>query len=399
MLSTCNRVEVYAAVTGFHGGLGDIGAVLAERAGLDVSRPGRPPVRALRRRRRSGTPSGSPPGSTRWSSARRRSSASSATRTARPPSTDAAGRLLHELMQQALRVGKRVHAETGIDRAGQSVVTAALEWPPRTWTAARRAPGAGHRRRRDGRLAVATLRPGRASGRCSSPTAAPTGPTRLAEAVRRDRRAVRRPDRGTVRLSISWSRATASPEPVLTADPVAAALGARAGRAAGRSSTWPCRATWRRTSPACPACTVVDIDRARPRPARRPAARRRRRGRADRRREVEAFLDLAARRRRRADRRRPARPGRRGGRRRAAPAGRSAAPTSPTSSGPRSPTPCTGSCSGCCTRRRCGCASSPPTPGGDQYAAAAAGAVRPGRAAGRAGRRRAGDRSGQAVTA
>jgi glutamyl-tRNA reductase len=39
---------------------------------------------------------------------------------------DSAGRLLHELMQQALRVGKRAHAETGIDRAGQSVVSAAL---------------------------------------------------------------------------------------------------------------------------------------------------------------------------------------------------------------------------------------------------------------------------------
>jgi glutamyl-tRNA reductase len=39
----------------------------------------------------------------------------------------AAGRMLHELAQQALRVGKRVHAETGIDRAGQSVVSAALE--------------------------------------------------------------------------------------------------------------------------------------------------------------------------------------------------------------------------------------------------------------------------------
>ena len=30
-------------------------------------------------------------------------------------------------MQQALRVGKRAHAETGIDRAGQSVVSAALD--------------------------------------------------------------------------------------------------------------------------------------------------------------------------------------------------------------------------------------------------------------------------------
>jgi glutamyl-tRNA reductase len=34
VLSTCNRVEVYAAVTGFHGGLGDVCAVLAEQSGL-----------------------------------------------------------------------------------------------------------------------------------------------------------------------------------------------------------------------------------------------------------------------------------------------------------------------------------------------------------------------------
>src|SRR4029077_2378115 len=43
---------------------------------------------------------------------------------------DAAGRFLHELMQQALRVGKRVHAETGIGHAGQSVVSAALALAP-----------------------------------------------------------------------------------------------------------------------------------------------------------------------------------------------------------------------------------------------------------------------------
>ena len=40
---------------------------------------------------------------------------------------DSAGRLLHELMQQTLRVGKRAHSETGIDRAGQTVVSAALD--------------------------------------------------------------------------------------------------------------------------------------------------------------------------------------------------------------------------------------------------------------------------------
>ena len=38
VVSTCNRVEVYAAVSGFHGGLGDICAVLA---GARCGRPGR----------------------------------------------------------------------------------------------------------------------------------------------------------------------------------------------------------------------------------------------------------------------------------------------------------------------------------------------------------------------
>ncbi|WP_030549168.1 glutamyl-tRNA reductase [Streptomyces albus] len=37
-----------------------------------------------------------------------------------------AGRLLNDLFQQALRVGKRAHNETGIDRAGQSLVTFGL---------------------------------------------------------------------------------------------------------------------------------------------------------------------------------------------------------------------------------------------------------------------------------
>nr|BFE67621.1 hypothetical protein GCM10020092_009220 [Actinoplanes digitatis] len=37
ILSTCNRVEVYAAVTGFHGGLGDVCNVLAEHSGIGAS--------------------------------------------------------------------------------------------------------------------------------------------------------------------------------------------------------------------------------------------------------------------------------------------------------------------------------------------------------------------------
>jgi glutamyl-tRNA reductase len=38
-----------------------------------------------------------------------------------------AGRLLNELFQHALRVGKRAHAETGIDAAARSLVTVGLE--------------------------------------------------------------------------------------------------------------------------------------------------------------------------------------------------------------------------------------------------------------------------------
>ncbi|MBB5824144.1 glutamyl-tRNA reductase [Micromonospora carbonacea] len=126
LVSTCNRVEVYAAVSGFHGGLGDVCAVLAEQAGT-------PPASLANHlyvhydaaavdhvfRVAAGLDSmvvgeaqilGQLRDAYHWASG-----------------ADSAGRLLHELMQQALRVGKRAHAETGIDRAGQSVVSAALD--------------------------------------------------------------------------------------------------------------------------------------------------------------------------------------------------------------------------------------------------------------------------------
>ncbi|MFP8886987.1 MULTISPECIES: glutamyl-tRNA reductase [Streptomyces] len=55
-----------------------------------------------------------------------------------------AGRLMNDLFQQALRVGKRAHSETGIDRAGQSLVTFGLEQlaggrPVAEWVRGRRA--------------------------------------------------------------------------------------------------------------------------------------------------------------------------------------------------------------------------------------------------------------------
>jgi len=126
VVSTCNRVEVYVDVDRFHGSVEDVSRILCERAGtgrdsvvphlfvhydeaavahlfrvaagLDSMVVGESQILgqvrvALQRAQEHGT----------------------------------AGTVLNALFQQALRVGKRGHAETGIDQAGRSVVTAALD--------------------------------------------------------------------------------------------------------------------------------------------------------------------------------------------------------------------------------------------------------------------------------
>jgi glutamyl-tRNA reductase len=125
VLSTCNRVEVYADVDKFHGALTDVSELLARHAGvplesltphlyvhyedravahlfsvvcgLDSMVVGESQIvgqvrHALRLAQSAGTTS----------------------------------RVLSGLVQQALRVGKRARTETGIDRAGRSLVTAGL---------------------------------------------------------------------------------------------------------------------------------------------------------------------------------------------------------------------------------------------------------------------------------
>jgi glutamyl-tRNA reductase len=125
VLSTCNRVEVYAGVSAFHGGLSDIAAVLAGRAGCEPAELApylyvHVEAEAARHAFRVATGLDSMViGETQVLGQLRDAYAVATER-------DTAGRLLHDLMQQALRVGKRAHAETGIDRAGQNVVTAAL---------------------------------------------------------------------------------------------------------------------------------------------------------------------------------------------------------------------------------------------------------------------------------
>jgi glutamyl-tRNA reductase len=126
VVSTCNRVEVYASVSSFHGGLHDVGEVLAERIGMELPsladhlyvHHGDDAVRHLFT-----VTSGLD------SLVVGEAQILGQVRTAYTNSVEhgAPGRVLHELMQQALRAGKRVHAETAIDRAGQSIVTLALD--------------------------------------------------------------------------------------------------------------------------------------------------------------------------------------------------------------------------------------------------------------------------------
>jgi glutamyl-tRNA reductase len=126
VVSTCNRVEVYAAVNGFHGGLADLSAVLAEHAGCSTADLARhlyvhyddAAVEHVFR-----VAAGLD--SMVVGEAQILGQLRDAYRVA--AEADAVGRLLHELMQQALRVGKRAHAETGIDDTGRSMVTAALD--------------------------------------------------------------------------------------------------------------------------------------------------------------------------------------------------------------------------------------------------------------------------------
>jgi glutamyl-tRNA reductase len=125
LLSTCNRVEIYAVVATFHGGLADITDVLAGQsaialdelsehlyvhyaaagvehlfsvaAGLDSMVVGEPQILGQLRAAYAGA-----------------------------EQAGTIGRTLHEVVQQALRVGKRIHTETGIGAAGASVVSEAL---------------------------------------------------------------------------------------------------------------------------------------------------------------------------------------------------------------------------------------------------------------------------------
>jgi glutamyl-tRNA reductase len=127
VLSTCNRLEAYVEVSKFHGGVASVGERLVAATGvplgeltehlyvhyeaaavghlfgvvcgLDSMAVGEPQVLGQVRQ------------------AMRRACASGCV-----------GRSLSAVLQRALRVGKRAHSETGLDRVGHSLVDTGLEW-------------------------------------------------------------------------------------------------------------------------------------------------------------------------------------------------------------------------------------------------------------------------------
>lgn len=170
-LATCNRIELYADVDKFHAGVAELSTLLAQHCGVGLEEL--TPYLYVHYEDRAvhhlfsvacGLDSmvvgeGQILGQIKDA-------------LALGQELHTAGRLLNDLFQQALRVGKRAHSETGIDRAGQSVVTFGLEQlaggtDVAGWARGKRALviGAGSM----SSLAAATLaRAG--AGRSSSPT-------------------------------------------------------------------------------------------------------------------------------------------------------------------------------------------------------------------------------------
>lgn len=143
LLATCNRIELYADVDKFHAGVAELSTLLAQHSGVGLDEL--TPYLYVHYEDRAvhhlfsvacGLDSmvvgeGQILGQIKDS-------------LARAQELHTAGRLLNDLFQQALRVGKRAHSETGIDRAGQSLVTFGLEQlsagaDVQTWAAGKKA--------------------------------------------------------------------------------------------------------------------------------------------------------------------------------------------------------------------------------------------------------------------
>ncbi|KJK56270.1 glutamyl-tRNA reductase [Saccharothrix sp. ST-888] len=126
LVNTCNRIELYADVDKFHAGVAELSQLLSQHSGVDLEELTAHLYVHYEDRAvhhlfsvACGLDSmvvgeGQILGQLRDA-------------LAKAQEEHTAGRGLNELFQQALRVGKRAHSETGIDKAGQSLVTFGLE--------------------------------------------------------------------------------------------------------------------------------------------------------------------------------------------------------------------------------------------------------------------------------
>ncbi|MER7208015.1 glutamyl-tRNA reductase [Streptosporangium sp. NPDC000239] len=125
VVSTCNRVEVYVTVDRFHAAVNAISELLAVHSGVPMERlAGHLYVHYEDRAVEHLFSVGSGLDSMVLGEGQILGQIRSALRLAQEQGT--VGPTLNELVQQALRVGKRSHTETGIDRAGASLVGVGL---------------------------------------------------------------------------------------------------------------------------------------------------------------------------------------------------------------------------------------------------------------------------------
>jgi glutamyl-tRNA reductase len=126
VLSTCNRVEVYAEVGRFHGGVAAVCELLARHSGLSLADlTGSAYVHYEDRAVQHLLTVACGLDSMVVGESQILGQVRDAVKLARQHST--LSRELSDVARLALRAGRRAHAETGIDAAGQSLVTAGLE--------------------------------------------------------------------------------------------------------------------------------------------------------------------------------------------------------------------------------------------------------------------------------
>ncbi|MDT0343435.1 glutamyl-tRNA reductase [Streptomyces litchfieldiae] len=126
VLSTCNRIELYAEADRFHAGVSQLSALLARHSGVPLDEL-QPHLYVHYEDRAVNHLFSVACGLDSMVVGEGQILGQIKAALAHAQDEHTAGRLLNELFQQALRVGKRAHSETGIDRAGQSLVTFGLE--------------------------------------------------------------------------------------------------------------------------------------------------------------------------------------------------------------------------------------------------------------------------------